>query len=94
MRQSLLSSINGVVVTWVVAISWRAASTRRGFDSPLMQFFVFLAFFNIFTVEVHSDTALYSKDVNIRYRAPSISRIELFRVSEMVKNSCSCPIFE
>ena len=30
-------SINGVVVTWVVATEWRAASTRRGFDSPLMQ---------------------------------------------------------
>ena len=32
-------SINGVVVTWVVATNWRAASTRRGFDSPLMQTF-------------------------------------------------------
>jgi len=33
------SSINGVVVTWVVATKWRAASTRRGFDSLLMQLF-------------------------------------------------------
>ncbi len=30
--------INGVVVTWVVAINvnWNGISTRRGFDSPLM----------------------------------------------------------
>ena len=35
-------SINGVVVTWVVATKRRAASTRRGFDSLLMQTFLFL----------------------------------------------------
>ena len=34
------ASINGVVVTWVVATKWRTASTRRGFDSPLMQTFL------------------------------------------------------
>jgi hypothetical protein len=33
-------SINGVVVTWVVATERREVSTRRGFDSLLMHMFL------------------------------------------------------
>ena len=36
----MFSSIDGVVVTWVVATKRRAASTRRGFDSLSMHIFL------------------------------------------------------
>ena len=72
-------SINGVVVTWVVAIrSSRATSTRRGFDSPLMHpelprnffFFPFVRTSSKSTVNVHSIGAHYRRP----YRASAPSR--------------------
>jgi hypothetical protein len=58
LQSNTIPSINGVVVTWVVATKWRAASTRRGFDSPLMH--AFWSFLSKFKQDVQCCTLLYS----------------------------------